>query len=91
MDAFWTTILGKALTECGLFNVFTLFCLGMVCIQNVKIRAQSEVERQAVEKSREAERSKWLELVNDSNEINRDLSVTVESLKATLAMFGHRK
>lgn len=90
MDAFWTTLLGKALTECGLLNLFTLISLGAVCLQNVKSRTDREKERQEVEKSRQSERDKFLEMVEDSNVTIRDLSVAVETMKGTLAMLGFR-
>ena len=86
MDAIWNTILTKVTTECGIFGVIGWVLLTLVSLRYAKTLNVHDQWRDKVEKSRAEEREKYLELVADANDINRDVAVAVEKMEHTREM-----
>lgn len=86
MDALWNTILTKVTTECGIFGVIGWVLLTIVSFRYANALATWDKWRDASDKSRSEEREKYLEMVADANQINRDVAVAVEKLESTREM-----
>ncbi len=97
MEAFWTVILNKIISECGALAVIPTFFWGLSLWNTAKIRQKWEADRADMEKAFALERDKYndryIKAMADSNQINKDLVSAVaatEKIEGMLVVLSNR-